>query len=203
MLVIADYNVGNLASIKNMLKKAGCQNAMISSSPQQLESAAKIILPGVGHFEHCMTQLQKSPFFEVLKKRVLEDKIPLLGVCVGHQMLFEHSDEGNCPGLGWIPGRVRRFEKSNMDARLKIPHMAWTDVEVKPGAVLFTGLDQPRFYFVHSYHAVCEPTYVTATAHYGYDFVAAARHENIQGVQFHPEKSHRFGMQVYRNFINL
>jgi len=201
MLTILDYGIGNLSSIRNMLKKVGCSQVLISGNSIDVENADKIILPGVGHFEHCMTQLQKSPFLEVLKKRVLEDKVPLLGVCVGHQMLFEHSEEGDCPGLGWIPGRVRRFDKSNMGERLKIPHMAWTDVEVTPGATLFNGLEQPRFYFVHSYHAVCDPQYVTANAHYGYDFVAAVCRENIQGVQFHPEKSHRFGMQVYRNFI--
>ena len=201
MIVILDYGIGNLSSIRNMLKKAGSSQVLISSNPTDVETAEKIILPGVGHFEHCMTQLQKAPFFEVLKKRVLEDKVPLLGVCVGHQMLFEHSEEGDCAGLGWIPGRVRRFNKSNMDERLKIPHMAWTDVNVTPGATLFNGLEQPRFYFVHSYHAECDSQYVTATAHYGYDFVAAVGRENIQGVQFHPEKSHRFGMQVYRNFI--
>ncbi len=204
MLVILDYGIGNLYSIRNMLKKAGCTGALISGKPADVEQAEKIILPGVGHFEHCMTQLKQSPFYDLLQKRVLQDKVPLLGVCVGHQMLFECSEEGDCKGLGWIPGHVQRFDKSRMnDERLRIPHMAWTDIEVKTKAPLFHELEEPRFYFVHSYHAVCDPAYVTATACYGYEFVAAVHQENIHGVQFHPEKSHRFGLQVYRNFIHL
>lgn len=187
-----------------MLKKAGCTNALISGKPVDVEKAERIILPGVGHFEHCMAQLKRAPFFETLQRRVLQDHIPLLGVCVGHQMLFEHSEEGNCSGLGWIPGKVQRFEKNRMnDERLKIPHMAWTDVEVKMEAPLFLGLEAPRFYFVHSYHAVCDPSYVTAAADYGYEFTVAVCRENIQGVQFHPEKSHRFGMQLLSNFATL
>jgi len=203
MLIILDYGIGNLSSIKNMLKKAGCSDMLLSSQPEDVALADKIILPGVGHFTHCMTQLKQAPFYHVLEQRVLHERIPILGVCVGHQMLFEHSEEGDCAGLGWIPGQVVRFDKTRMAENLKIPHMAWTDVQTKADAVLFNGLEEPRFYFVHSYHAECPKEYMVATAHYGYEFVASVQRENIYGVQFHPEKSHRFGMQVYRNFLNL
>ncbi len=203
MLIILDYGIGNLSSIKNMLKKAGCTDMLLSSQPEDVAMADKIILPGVGHFAHCMKQLKQAPFFKVLEHRVLNERIPILGVCVGHQMLFEHSEEGDCPGLGWIPGQVVRFHKNCMVENLKIPHMAWTDVQAKKEAFLFNGLEDPRFYFVHSYHAECQKEHVVATAHYGYEFVASVQRDNIYGVQFHPEKSHRFGMQVYRNFLNF
>lgn len=203
MLIILDYGIGNLSSIKNMLKKVGNTEVLISSQPEEVTQAEKIILPGVGNFEHCVNQLKRAPFFQAFEHRVFVTKIPLLGVCVGHQMLFEHSAEGNCEGLGWIPGQVVRFEKNRMAENLKVPHMGWTDVQAKTDSVLFNGLEDPRFYFVHSYHAECPKEFMVATAHYGYEFVASVQRDNIFGVQFHPEKSHRFGMQVYRNFLNL
>lgn len=202
MVVILDYGIGNLSSIRNMLKKSGCTGVLISNRPEDVAQAEKIILPGVGNFEHCMIQLKQALFFETLEHRVLHENVSILGVCVGHQMLFEYSEEGDCAGLGWIPGQVVRFDKSRIAENLKIPHMAWTDVKVSRNASLFNGLDAPRFYFVHSYHAVCPEEYVLATGHYGYDFVASVQQNNIFGVQFHPEKSHRYGMQLYRNFLN-
>lgn len=202
MLIILEYGIGNIASISNMLKKIGVP-AKISGDPDEVEQAEKLILPGVGHFDHCMNELRKAPFFDVLQKKVLTGKTPVLGVCVGHQMLFDKSEEGGAAGLGWIPGNVIKFKPEQMPAGYKIPHMAWTDVQPQPGAVLFEGIEEPRFYFVHSYYTMCSPEYMQATAKYGVEFVAAVKKENIYGVQFHPEKSHKFGMSIYRNFGNI
>ena len=203
MVIILDYGIGNLTAIQNMLKKAGCAEVTISNQAEDLARADKIILPGVGHFKYCMTQLRRAAFFETLEDCILNQKKPILGVCVGHQMLFENSEEGNCVGLGWIPGQVVRFDKTRMPENYKIPHMAWTDVQVKPGTILFKNQVDPRFYFAHSYHAICPEAYVCATAHFGYEFVASVQRDNIFGVQFHPEKSHRFGMVVYQNFLEI
>ncbi|MBS1604107.1 MAG: imidazole glycerol phosphate synthase subunit HisH [Bacteroidetes bacterium] len=200
MLVILDYGIGNLTSIKNMLKRAGF-DSRLSTDTEEVASAEKLILPGVGHFDYCMTQLRKAPFWDMLHKRVLEDKVPILGVCVGCQMLMESSEEGREAGLGWLKGKVVRFNKGRI-GDLKIPHMSWTDVEPAPGHPLYEGIEEPRFYFVHSYHVQAEnPQQVTGTAEYGYRFTASVQKENIQGVQFHPEKSHRSGMRLYTNFI--
>jgi imidazole glycerol-phosphate synthase subunit HisH len=202
MLVVLEYGIGNIASISNMLKKIGVP-AKISSDPEMVAQAEKLILPGVGNFEHCMNELRKAPFFETLERKVLNDKTPILGVCVGHQMLFDKSEEGNAAGLGWIPGKVIKFKPENMPAGYKIPHMAWTDIQPKEGSALFAGIEEPRFYFVHSYYTLCSSEYIQATATYGVEFVASVQKENIYGVQFHPEKSHKFGMDVYRNFAEV
>lgn len=199
MLIILEYGIGNIASISNMLKKIGVP-AKISGDPGAVAEAEKLVLPGVGHFDHCMNELRKAPFFDVLQQKVLNDKTPVLGVCVGHQMLFDKSEEGNATGLGWIPGEVIKFKPEQMPAGYKIPHMAWTDVQPAPGALLFAGIEEPRFYFVHSYYTTCNKEYIQATANYGVEFVASVKKDNIYGVQFHPEKSHKFGMAVYRNF---
>lgn len=202
MIIILEYGIGNIASIANMLKKIGVP-AKISGDPELVQQAEKLILPGVGHFDHCMNELRKAPFFNTLEKKVLEEKTPVLGVCVGHQMLFDKSEEGNAAGLGWIPGNVIKFKPEEMPAGYKIPHMAWTDVQPSNSAALFTGIEEPRFYFVHSYYTLCDPQYVQATAQYGPTFVASVNKENIYGVQFHPEKSHKFGMKVYENFSKV
>jgi imidazole glycerol-phosphate synthase subunit HisH len=201
MIIILEYGIGNISSIRNMLKKAGVK-AIISSDPAAVADAEKLILPGVGHFDHCMTELKKAPFYDTLQQKVLHDKIPVLGVCVGHQMLFDESEEGNVKGLGWIEGKVIKFKQEQMPPGYKIPHMAWTDTEPVVDSPLFHGIEEPRFYFVHSYHAACEPQYVQATARYGCTFTASVKKENIYGVQFHPEKSHKFGMKLYGNFNN-
>lgn len=202
MIAILDYGVGNLLSIQNMLKKAGIP-VQITKDLQVVMDADKLILPGVGHFEHCMVSFNKSGLRQLVEKEVLENKKPILGVCVGHQMLFEHSEEGNVAGLGWLKGNVVKFDKSKMPPNLKIPHMAWSDTSPINHTILMKDIIEPRFYFVHSYHVVCNPILVSAMASYGYDFVAAVNFENIYGVQFHPEKSHKFGMQLYKNYAVL
>ena len=204
MVTIVDYGVGNLASIQNMLKKVGSE-ALISSREEDILSAQKLILPGVGAFDTCVEKLQASGLLDSINKRVLEDRVPVLGVCVGLQLLTEGSEEGRLPGLGWIRGSVVRFKQELLPPELKIPHMGWTDVEVCKASRLFEGMhEEPRFYFVHSYHLRIEdPADALVEATYGYKFVAGIERGNIMGVQFHPEKSHKFGMKLLENFVSI
>lgn len=201
MLTIVDYGVGNLASIKNMLKKAGVES-LISSDEGEILAADKLILPGVGAFDTCVEKLQASGLTRVLNTKVLDMGTPVLGVCVGLQLLTEGSEEGVLPGLGWIKGRVIRFRQDRMPQDLKIPHMGWTDVTLSKPSVLFEDMhEEMRFYFVHSYHvSLDDPADALVTAHYGYDFVAGVERGNIAGMQFHPEKSHKFGLKLLANF---
>lgn len=202
MLTIVDYGVGNLASMQNMLKRIHVPS-VVSSNPEDIEMASKLLLPGVGAFDTCALKLQQSGLIELLKHRVLDQRIPLLGVCVGHQLLFEESEEGKLPGLGWLKGKVVRFDPHKMATGLKIPHMSWTEVTGCKTSALLSKLVEPRFYFVHSYHALPQDeTDVLLYAEYGYRFVAAVECGNIAGVQFHPEKSHTFGMQLLSNFAS-
>lgn len=202
MLTIVDYGVGNLASIKNMLKKAGYE-ATISSDEKNILNADKLILPGVGAFDTCVEKLQQSGLINAINKKVLEQKTPVLGVCVGMQLLTEGSEEGILPGLGWIKGRVVKFKQAQLSPGTKIPHMGWTNVVLSKPSPLFEGMyEEPRFYFVHSYHAeLVNKENALLIADYGYSFVAAVEHENIIGVQFHPEKSHKFGLKLLSNFV--
>ena len=201
MLVIVDYGVGNLASMKNMYKKIGIE-AKVSSDEKDIQNATKLILPGVGAFDTCAARLQQSGFINILNKKVIEEKTPVLGVCVGMQLLTEASDEGELAGLGWIKGRVVKFKQEEMNG-LKIPHMGWTAVKLNKPSLLFEEMyEEPRFYFVHSYYPeLVNKKDVLVTANYGYDFTAGIEHENIMGVQFHPEKSHKFGMKLLENFV--
>jgi len=202
MLVIVDYGVGNLSSIRNMLKKVG-YDAVISSDEDVISDAEKLILPGVGAFDACAKKLQESGLVDMLNKKVLEGKTPVLGVCVGMQLLTEGSEEGVLPGLGWIRGRVVKFRQQQLPAGLKIPHMGWTDVILnKPSRLFLDMQEEPRFYFVHSYHPqLVNAEDVLVSANYGYTFEAGMERENIMGVQFHPEKSHKFGMKLLANFV--
>lgn len=201
MIAILDYGIGNISSIANMLKKIDVK-AVVTSDIEIVKDASKLILPGVGHFDYCMQQLRKAPFYSILNKKVLEEKVPVLGVCAGCQMLMENSEEGNEPGLGWIPGKVVKFDFERLPPNYKIPHMGWTDIKPENDCALYDAIEDPRFYFVHSYQLNCGEGYVTATAEYGYQFPASVSINNIIGVQFHPEKSHKFGMKLYGNFVN-
>lgn len=204
MVTIIDYGVGNLSSIKNMLHRIGVR-ASITNSKEEIELAEKLILPGVGHFNYGMEQLHKSGFVELLNQRVLIDKVPILGICLGVQLLTKGSEEGDASGLGWIDGKTIAFDKSKIGEQRKIPHMGWSYVNSFSQSKLFTNMpDEARFYFVHSYHLqLNNPTDVLVRVNYGYDFTAGVEHENILGVQFHPEKSHKFGMKLLENYINL
>jgi len=203
MITIIDYNTGNLGSIKNMLKRLGIAS-QITNDVGAIEDSEKLILPGVGHFDYGMQQLNNSGLIPLLNKKVLENKTPILGICLGVQLLTESSEEGTEKGLGWIKGKTIAFNKNKLTANQKIPNMGWTDVENYQQSKLFEGMyDEPRFYFVHSFHLELEDKNdYLVTAKYGYDFAAGIEHKNILGVQFHPEKSHKYGMKLLENFAN-
>ena len=201
MIVVVDYGLGNLGSIANMLKKIGA-HAVVSSDPAVVEKADKLILPGVGAFDAGMKNLETRGLIPLLNYRVLEQKTPILGVRLGMQLLCKRSEEGQLPGLGWLDAEVIRFKFDGNIANLKIPHMGWNTLAVRQPHPLFADLEaENRFYFVHSYHVVCaDMGNVLAQTNYGFDFASAVVKDNIMGVQFHPEKSHKFGMRLYKNF---
>jgi glutamine amidotransferase len=202
VIVIVDYGVGNLGSLRNMLKKIG-REATVSQDPQVVGQADKIILPGVGSFDHAITNLRRTGLVPVLDDCVRIRKIPVLGVCLGMQLMTGGSEEGELPGLGWLDAGAVRFRFDGSRHQLKVPHMGWNTVRVRGTNPIFAGMPEgSRFYFVHSYHVRCRvEADVLATTDYGGDFVSAFARENIIGVQFHPEKSHRFGMHLLRNFV--
>jgi glutamine amidotransferase len=201
MITIINYNAGNLGSIKNMLNYIGIQS-QISNDKYIIENAEKLILPGVGHFDYGMQQLKKSGLIAVLTQKVVIEKTPILGICLGVQLLTDFSEEGTEKGLGWIKGKTISFDKTKLASNQKIPNMGWIDVDNYSQSKLFENMhDEPRFYFVHSYHLELEnSTDCLVTAKYGYDFAAGIEHGNILGVQFHPEKSHKYGMKLLENF---
>lgn len=204
MIVILDYGMGNPGSILNMIRKIG-GNAIISIDREVIKNATALILPGVGSFDNGMTKLLNLDILDIVKKKVLGDKIPFLGICLGMQLLFEKSEEGNKPGLGWIPGVVKRFDFSNPEISkyLKIPHMGWNNININSNDLFCEFEDSARFYFVHSYHVVCaNPDHILATTFYGYEFASIVNKDNIWGTQFHPEKSHRYGLLLLNNFLN-
>lgn len=199
MIAIIDYDVGNIAAVANILDRLGVL-AVITSSPSVVAEADRIILPGNGSFDMCMRNLRSSGLLPLLERRVLSENAPLLGICVGAQMLGLGSEEGVEPGLGWINMRAHRFQTT---AGFPVPHMGWSDVvQTRPGHPLTADLDNStRFYFLHSYFMVPEnPADVLLKASYGQDFAAAVACRNLVGVQFHPEKSHRFGKQFLSAF---
>lgn len=203
MIAIINYGLGNLASILNMCRRLGIE-AVITSDHAELTNADKLILPGVGHFKKGMDNLKESGLQELLNKLVLIDKKPILGICLGAQLMTMHSEEGDLDGLKWVNADTVRFNSVKLNG-LKVPHMGWSDIILKDTNPLWEGLPpEPRFYHVHTYHfAFNENTEVSATAHYGYDFACAFHLYNIYGTQFHPEKSHKFGMKVLENFNRL
>ena len=200
-VAVIDYGMGNIGSICKMLRVVGA-TPVVTADPAVMTHVDRVLLPGVGHFDRAMANLQELGLVEPLRRLALEDKKPFLGICLGMQLLCRSSEEGTQPGLGLFDAHVRRFEFSG-PTRLKVPHMGWTELTPKKHSVLLRGLDAAsRFYFVHSFFVECaEPSDVLAEATYGVPFVAAFERGNIHGVQFHPEKSHRFGIQMFRNFV--
>jgi glutamine amidotransferase len=202
MITIINYNLGNPKSIKNMLAYFGVESR-ISANHADIASAERLILPGVGHFQHGMEQLEQLGLVDVLKKEVLENKKPILGICLGMQLLTKHSEEGNLSGLSFIDAQTKKFEF--LDATLKVPHMGWNTVEFKKDSAMNSGVStNPRYYFVHSYYVECEnQDDILCTTQYGQEFVSGFQHQNIFGLQFHPEKSHKFGMELLANFCKI
>jgi imidazole glycerol-phosphate synthase subunit HisH len=201
MLVIVDYQMGNLGSIVNMLKKAGI-GSVLSSDPDVIRRATRLILPGVGAFDNGMKNLERLKLVSVLNEQVIDKRIPILGLCLGMQLLSKQSEEGYLPGLSWLDAQTVRFHFTKEQNSLKIPHMGWNLVDIQRPHPLLKGLEEDnRFYFVHSFHVVCanEKTIVGETT-YGNPFTSVVAHGNVMGVQFHPEKSHRFGMQLLKNY---
>lgn len=201
MIRIIDYGVGNIQAFLNVFKRLGIE-AGRAKTPFELDDAMRLILPGVGAFDRAMQLLNESGMRERAEELVLEKRVPVLGVCVGMQMLAAGSDEGQLPGLNWIPGRVRAFASHPQSQRLPMPHMGWNDLLIKPESPLFKGFEpDPRFYFLHSYYFECgSPEYVAATTEYGHPFASVVSKGNIHGTQCHPEKSHRFGALLLKNF---
>jgi len=208
LIGIVDYNMGNLASVINAFEKVGADIA-VESDPTKLQNYDKLILPGVGAFGDAMKHLKENGMDEAVKAYAKSGK-PLLGICLGMQLLFESSEEfGNHKGLGLIEGKVVAFDESKFDHKLKVPHMGWNEmfqiVGTPPRACpLFAGLDDEFYlYFVHSYHAVCDDKYAIGKTYYGYEFVSAVNKDNIYGIQPHPEKSHENGLKIIENFVKL
>ncbi len=201
MIAIVDYGMGNLGSIRNMLKKIGA-DSIVTADHDLVRAADKIILPGVGSFDAGMDNLHRTGLQPVLRERVIDSGVPILGICLGMQLLTNRSDEGTLPGLGWVDAETVRFSPP-AETGLKVPHMGWNVVRGVKESPLLTGAEkEERFYFVHSYYVRCNnPQDALLVAEYGHPFTAAFACRNIIGVQFHPEKSHKFGMRLLRNFV--
>lgn len=204
MIAVIDYGMGNVGSVVNMLKKVGVK-AVATAKVAELDKARKLIFPGVGSFDNGMKKLQEHGLIEFLNRKVLEEKTPILGLCLGMQLFSRRSEEGGLPGLGWINADTVRFNPVSGKNSLKIPHMGWNQLKIRNRCSLWGEMEEdPRFYFVHSYHVRCEEEdNIAATCFYGYEFVAAVANRNIYGTQFHPEKSHNYGIQLFRNFVEM
>lgn len=198
---IVDYGAGNIGSLVNMIKKVGGQVAL-AKTPDDILRAQKLILPGVGSFDFGMKQLDRSGLIPALNEHALGAKKPILGICLGLQLMTQSSEEGVLPGLGWISGRTVKFDSTRLPSDYKIPHMGWNYCQVKADSVFFEPTVPVRFYFVHSYHlAEIAPETQLLETEYGYSFTSGILKENIVGVQFHPEKSHIYGKQLIRRFL--
>lgn len=201
MIVIVDYGMGNLFSVSKALKRQNI-DCIISNDKNKIDNADKLILPGVGHFKNGMEQLNKLELIDLLNKKVLGDKTPILGICLGMQLLTKHSQEGDVEGLGWINAVTKLFQFNKKKILLKIPHMGWNTLEFEFDKRLLDGLlNTDSFYFAHSYHVDHTADNSTlAETEYGIRFTSVINKENIYGVQFHPEKSHDAGLRILKNF---
>lgn len=204
MITIINYGVGNIFAFQNVFKRLNIQTK-IANCKEDLIGAEKLILPGVGSFDYAMTQLNKSGMRELLDFLVLEKQTPVIGICVGMQMMGKRSDEGELKGLGWIDAEVFKFDEKLIHQRTKLPHMGWNDVFPINSNPLFKGLEADSiFYFLHSYYFNCNnPNDIIAKSNYGIEFTSAVNFKNIYGIQFHPEKSHNYGEKLLFNFSNL
>jgi imidazole glycerol-phosphate synthase subunit HisH len=203
MLAIVNYGIGNLTSILNMFKRIGA-DAVLTSDKAAIADAGKILIPGVGSFDSCIQAFNKSGLRDTVEQKAMVEKIPVLGICVGAQMMTRGSEEGSEPGLGWVNADTIRFQLQAQPS-LKVPNMGWNDLQVEQHCILWNHLPAaPRFYFAHSYHFKFDTAdFVTASTTYGYKYPVAFQNQNIYGTQFHPEKSHKYGMKVLENFSAL
>jgi glutamine amidotransferase len=203
-IVIIDYGMGNLRSVLNRFERLGA-SVSLSSDPETILRAKKLILPGVGHFATGMKNLNALGLIDVLYQKVIVGQTPILGICLGLQLFSEYSEEGNSSGLGWIKSKTVRFSLGDETNKLKVPHMGWNSVNIKKSSNFLNGIiESDLFYFVHSYHIVCiDKEDILSTTDYGYEFVSAIQKGNIYGTQFHPEKSHEWGAILLRNFISI
>lgn len=201
MITIIDYGMGNLRSVQKIFQRLNIPS-QITADHTAISNAEKLLLPGVGHFVNGMKNLEETGLMEVLNKKVLEDKIPIMGICLGMQLMTNYSEEGDVKGLGWIDAYTHKFNFETND--LKIPHMGWSDVRVMKQTNISEGIDRENsFYFVHSYYVFCNKEEdILFQTNYGTTFVSGFQKGNIIGVQFHPEKSHKSGMQLLQNFAN-
>ncbi|MCZ2085143.1 MAG: imidazole glycerol phosphate synthase subunit HisH [Flavobacteriales bacterium] len=204
MITIIDYGVGNINAFVNVYKRIDVP-VKIAKTAADLEGAEKLILPGVGHFDYAMTKLNNSGMREKLDHLVIDKKIPVIGICVGMQMMANYSDEGEMEGLKWIDASVKKFDETKIHQVTRLPHMGWNDVKPMKEFPLFKGLENDAiFYFLHSYYFECNnPNDIMAVSDYGIEFASAAHHENKYGIQFHPEKSHHYGEILLHNFAKL
>jgi imidazole glycerol-phosphate synthase subunit HisH len=203
MIVIIDYGIGNLASVHNMFKKIGVKEVIVSKDEAVISKATKLLLPGVGAFDAAMNHLKLTGLIPLLNQKVLEEKVPTLGICLGMQMLTRSSEEGTEQGLSWIDATTVKF---NLDPalKLKVPHMGWNYVKANYTNPLIEMESKNRFYFVHSYYVKCiDAQQSLATCHFGGDFTCMVNKDNIFGAQFHPEKSLKFGMKLLENFSKI
>jgi glutamine amidotransferase len=202
MITLVDYGLGNIQAFANIYKSLGIA-CSIARDSDQLSRASRLILPGVGAFDWAMQRLEASGLRTTLDYLVLSRQVPVLGICVGMQMMANRSEEGRLPGLGWIPGVVKRFDESLLSSKSSLPHMGWNDITPK-AHLLFANVSHPRYYFLHSYYFLpASVDHVLAEAEYGEHFAAAVCKEHVIGVQFHPEKSHHWGIQLLRNFAEF
>jgi glutamine amidotransferase len=203
MITIIDYGVGNIRAYINLYERINI-NIKVAYNATDLKNATKIILPGVGAFDYAMTRLNSSGMRERITELVLDKKTPIIGICVGMQMLGDKSEEGELPGLGWIPGKVMQFDSSVLSSERRLPHMGWNNIS-HDNDNLFNAIDSNnRFYFLHSYYFKCKnEENILATTDFGTNFTSAIKKDNIYGVQFHPEKSHNNGVQLLKNFANI
>lgn len=204
MITLIDYGVGNIYAFQNVYKRLDIPTKIAKTS-RDLVDAEKLILPGVGSFDYAMSQLNASGMRDKLDKLVIEEKIPVIGICVGMQMMGNRSDEGKSEGLKWIDSEILKFDESLIQQRTKLPHMGWNDVAPVKKHPLFVGLEKEAiFYFLHSFYFKCNnPTHSIAISDYGLSFSSAVNKENIYGIQFHPEKSHQYGEKLLHNFAKL